>query len=350
MNTPPSLPQIESPHFVVLGAGAIGGYIGAWLTATGANVTLLGRAKTLNTVQTHGYTLTDLNERKQVLEPTHIRFSTDPQVLQLADVVLVTVKSRDTLQAAQLLQAHAQPNALVISFQNGVGNAAQLAKLLPHLNVIAGMVPFNVVTLPNGHLHCGTEGQLCVESHPALNVLRPLFANAGLSLQECEDFEKVQWGKLLLNLNNAVNALSDLPLKQELSQHAYRKCLALLMDETLQVLKKAKITPAKVSKLSPTLLPWVLRLPDFIFKRLASSMLKIDEQARSSMWEDLQHKRTTEVNELNGAVVTLAEQLGIHAPMNARMVQLIQETELSRLRGISGEALLHQLRSSLSTS
>jgi 2-dehydropantoate 2-reductase len=344
MNTTPSLPQIESPHFVVLGAGAIGGYIGAWLTATGANVTLLGRAKTLNTVQTHGYTLTDLNERKQVLEPTHIRFSTGPQVLQLADVVLVTVKSRDTLQAAQLLQTHAQPNALVISFQNGVGNAAQLAKLLPHLNVIAGMVPFNVVTLPNGHLHCGTEGQLCVESHPALNVLRPLFANAGLSLQECEDFEKVQWGKLLLNLNNAVNALSDLPLKQELSQHAYRKCLALLMDETLQVLNKAEITPAKVSKLSPTLLPWVLRLPDFIFKRLASSMLKIDEQARSSMWEDLQHKRTTEVNAINGAVVDLAQQLGIQAPLNARMVSLIQDAESGQLRGISGEVLLRQLQ------
>jgi 2-dehydropantoate 2-reductase len=179
--------------------------------------------------------------------------------------------------------------------------------------------------------------------------LLPLFVKAGLSLQVCENFEEVQWGKLLLNLNNAVNALSDLPLKQELSQHAYRKCLALLMSETLQVLKKAKITPAKVSKLSPVLLPLVLRLPDFIFKRLASSMLKIDEQARSSMWEDLQHKRATEVNELNGAVVRLAQQMGIHAPMNARMVQLIQEAELGKLRGISGEALLQQLRSTLST-
>ncbi len=350
MNTNPPFAPLGSPHIVVLGAGAIGGYIGAWLAATGANVTLLGRAKTLSTIQTHGYTLTDLNERKQVIEPKRIRFSTDPQVLQLADVVLVTVKSRDTLEAAHLLQAHAQPNVLVISFQNGVGNAAQLAKLLPHLNVIAGMVPFNVVTLPNGHLHCGTEGQLCVESHPALKVLLPLFVKAGLSLQECKNFEAVQWGKLLLNLNNAVNALSDLPLKQELSQHAYRKCLAMLMGETLQVLKKAKITPAKVSKLSPTLLPWVLSLPDFIFKRLASSMLKIDEQARSSMWEDLQHMRTTEVNELNGAVVKLAEQVGIHAPMNARMVQLIQDAERSKLRGISGEALLQQLQASLSTS
>jgi 2-dehydropantoate 2-reductase len=349
MNASPPLPPLGSPHLVVLGAGAVGGYIGGWLAATGANVSLLGRAKTLSTVQTHGYTLTDLNERKQVIQPTHIRFSTDPLVLQLADVVLVTVKSRDTLQAAQLLQAHAQPNAVVISFQNGVGNAALLSKLLPHLNVIAGMVPFNVVTLPNGHLHCGTEGQLCVQNHPALPALLPLFVKAGLSLQVCENFEEVQWGKLLLNLNNAVNALSDLPLKQELSQHAYRKCLALLMSETLQVLKKAKITPAKVSKLSPVLLPLVLRLPDFIFKRLASSMLKIDEQARSSMWEDLQHKRATEVNELNGAVVRLAQQMGIHAPMNARMVQLIQEAELGKLRGISGEALLQQLRSTLST-
>lgn len=346
MNTTTSLPARGTPHIVVLGAGAIGGYIGGWLAATGSDVSLLGRAKMLSTLQTHGYTLTDLHQRKIVLPASHLRFSTDPQILQLADVVLVTVKSRDTLQAAELLLTHAKPSAVVISFQNGVGNAAQLSKLLPHLNVIAGMVPFNVVTLPNGHLHCGTEGQLSIQQDTALTTLLPHFVKAGLPLQVCENFEEVLWGKLLLNLNNAVNALSDLPLKQELSQHAYRKCLALLMDETLQVLKLAKIKPAKVSKLPPALLPNVLRLPNFIFKRLASSMLKIDEQARSSMWEDLQRNRTTEVNAINGAVVELALQLGVKAPLNARMVALIEEAESGKLRGISGEALLRQLQSS----
>ena len=331
------------PHIVVLGAGSIGGYIGGWLSASGAKVTLLGRSKTLQTVEAHGLTLTDLHQREKVLKPEAIRFTTAPEVLQLADFVLVTVKSRDTETAAQLIQTHAKPNATVISFQNGVGNAEQLANHLPHLQVIAGMVPFNVVTLAEGHLHCGTEGDLSVQRHPCVDPLLPLFERAGLPLQQYDQFTEVQWGKLILNLNNAVNALSDLPLREELSQHAYRQCLAALIAETLLVLKIAGIKPAKVSKVSPALLPYILRLPNFVFKRLAASMLKIDEKARSSMWEDLQMKRTTEVKELNGAVVRLAQASGTTAPLNAKMVELIQLAEGGQLRGLSGKALLQKL-------
>jgi 2-dehydropantoate 2-reductase len=296
------------------------------------------------TVQTHGYTLTDLHGRRTTLHASKVHFVTDPEVLLLADYVLVTVKSGDTLSAASLLKIHAQPNATVVSFQNGVGNAELLAEQLPHLNVVAGMVPFNVVTLPKGHLHCGTEGLLCVQSNAALNSLIPLFDLAGLPLQQHQKFEQVQWGKLILNLNNAVNALSDLPLKQELSQRAYRKCLAMLIEETLQVLSQAGIKPAKVSKVSAKLLPHILKLPDFLFKRVAASMLKIDEQARSSMWEDLQRKRGTEVTELNGAVVQLAMSVGLKAPLNAQMVQLVQQAEIGQIQALSGEALLQKLK------
>lgn len=334
----------NSPHIVVLGAGAIGGYIGACLIHAGAKVTLFGRASARETLRSNGYTLTDLHQKHLQIAPDQIQFSIDPQALQLADVVLVTVKSRDTEDAIQLLQRHAKPHASIISFQNGVGNAEKLARSLPHLQVIAGMVPFNVVTLPHGHLHCGTEGTLCVARHETLKDLLPWFERAGLPLEQHTHFTEVQWGKLILNLNNAVNALSDLPLKQELSQRAYRQCLALLMDETLQVLKTAQIKPAKISKVSPALLPSVLRLPDVIFKRLAASMLKIDEQARSSMWEDLQRQRSTEVNELNGAVVKLANACGTSAPLNARMVALIQAAEIGPRQGMSGDALLRALR------
>lgn len=343
MNTPHHASN-NTPHIVVLGAGAIGGYIGGCLMGAGVHVSLLGRAGAKDTVQAHGYTLTDLHQRHLVIAPEKIQFSTDPKVLQLADIVLVTVKSRDTDAAIELLQTHAKPHATVISFQNGVGNAEKLAHHLPHLQVIAGMVPFNVVTLPKGHLHCGTEGTLSAARHAALNDMLPLFAQAGLPLVQYDNFSEVQWGKLILNLNNAVNALSDLPLKQELSQHAYRKCLALLIDETLGVLKKANIKPAKVSKVSPALLPTVLRLPNVIFTRLAASMLKMDAQARSSMWEDLQRHRPTEVNELNGAVLELAKSCGLGAPRNACVVELIQQAEQGQQRSMSGEALLQALK------
>jgi 2-dehydropantoate 2-reductase len=86
-----------------------------------------------------------------------------------------------------------------------------------------------------------------------------------------------------------------------------------------------------------------LRLPNFIFKRLAASMLQMDDKARSSMWEDLQHNRTTEVDDLNGAVVDLAKSLGSTAPRNARIVSLVHQAEQGKLRGILGEDLMHAL-------
>lgn len=343
MSNPTSTQESDAPQIIVLGAGSIGGYIGGWLTGTGAKVTLLGRQRALDAVQVHGYTLTDLHQRKLMLKPEQIQFVTDPSVLQLADLVLVTVKGKDTHTAADLILKHAKPNATVVSFQNGVDNAKKLAHRLPHLNVIAGMVPFNVVTLENGHLHCGTDGHLWAASHEAWAPFLPIFEQAGLAVTQAAKFEEVQWGKLILNLNNAVNALSNLPLKQELSDRAYRQCLACLMDETLHVLKLAGITPAKVSKVSPSLLPSVLRLPNFIFKRLAASMLQMDDKARSSMWEDLQHNRTTEVDDLNGAVVDLAKSLGSTAPCNARIVSLVRQAEQGKLQGILGKDLLHAL-------
>jgi 2-dehydropantoate 2-reductase len=162
-------------------------------------------------------------------------------------------------------------------------------------------------------------------------------------LLEHSDFAAVQWGKLLLNLNNPVNALSGLPLKAELSQRAYRRCLALLIDEARAVLRVAGIRPAKVARVGPGLLPTLLRLPDALFTRVAATMLRIDPQARSSMWEDLQAGRRTEVDYLNGAVVKLAQSLGLKAPANERLVALMRAAEAGTQPALSGTALWQAL-------
>ncbi len=323
----------------IFGAGSIGAYVGGCLLAAGQPVVLLGRQRMQERVDRWGLTLTDLNGGHQVLAPGHVRITTDPAALQGAELVLVTVKSADTEVAAQAIAAHAPPSAVVLSLQNGVGNGAVLRRLLPGRTVVGGMVPFNVVQLPEGRLHRGTFGDMVVEAAPAMARWLPVFAAAGLPLQPRADFEQVQWGKLLLNLNNPVNALSGLPLKAQLSQRAYRRCLALLMTEALGVLKAAGIRPAKVAKVGPALLPHLLRLPDAVFHRVAASMLSMDEQARSSMWEDLQAGRKTEVDYLNGAVVALAESLGLDACANSRAVSLIHAAEGDPGRAMSGPTL-----------
>ena len=95
-----------------------------------------------------------------------------------------------------------------------------------------------------------------------------------------------------------------------------------------------------MTRIAPRLLPLLLRLPDAIFKRLASAMLHIDEAARSSMWDDLQAGRKTEIDYLNGAVVLLAASLGRTAPCNSHMMQLIHAAESGAGKAWTGSELL----------
>jgi len=153
----------------------------------------------------------------------------------------------------------------------------------------------------------------------------------GLAVETHADIKAVQWGKLLINLNNALVALSGLPLASELADRRWRLILAGQIDEALAAMKASHIAPARIGGLRPGLLPKLLRLPDWLFKRLARRMLAIDPQARSSMWDDLQRGRPTEIGELQGAVLGLAQRTGTPAPVLKSVTALVRAAEAARL-------------------
>ncbi|KQV89988.1 2-dehydropantoate 2-reductase [Massilia sp. Root351] len=339
-------PLAPSPGAIaVFGAGSIGAYVGGALLGAGANVTLLGRARMRQRIAAHGLQLTDLHGRALRLDGARIPYTDDAAALAGAALILVTVKSADTAAAAEAIRVHAGPGALVLSLQNGVGNADTLRRILPGWTVLGGMVPFNVVQMPDGRLHRGTAGELMAEASPALQPWLAAFAAAQLPVTECADFASIQWGKLLINLNNSVNALSGVPLVQQLRQRGYRRSLALMVDEGRAVLARAGIKPAKVVSVGPRAFSLILRLPDALFTRVAASMLKIDPEARSSMWEDLQAGRKTEVHYLNGAITALAASLGMDAPVNRRMTELVTAAEEGK-QGTLGAADMFKILSS----
>jgi 2-dehydropantoate 2-reductase len=325
----------------VYGAGGIGCYVGGRLAATGTPVTFVGRPRMAREVAEHGLRLTDYLGAD--LRVDDVRFETTPAGAADADLVLVTVKSAATPGAADELAAVLKPGAAVVSFQNGIRNGEELRTRLPDQVVLTGMVPFNVLNRGGGAFHQGTEGKLDVQRDPALAPYAEAFERAGLPLTQHDDILPVQWSKLLLNLNNPINALSDLPLRDELSQRAYRRCLAAAQAEALGLLDAAGIRPAQLLAVPMHRFPAVLRLPDFLFRRLASKVLAVDPLARTSMWEDLEAGRPTEIDYLNGEVVRLASSLGKDAPVNRTLVELIRTAETDR-RSWSGPELLRELQ------
>jgi 2-dehydropantoate 2-reductase len=234
---------------------------------------------------------------------------------------------------AGLIAEHASSGATVVSLQNGVGNVdVLLARLGGMARVVAGMVPFNVVqTLTEGQaprFHRGTSGTILVSS--GVSDLRRQLAVAGVPVAEHADMAAVLWGKLLLNLNNALNALAGMPLAAELADKRWRRLLAAEIEEGLAVLKAAGIHPARIEGVPPGAVPRILRLPDWLFRRVARRMLAIDLEARSSMWEDLERRRPTEIDHLQGAILVLAAKLRVRVPLTQRIVRLVKEAEAAR--------------------
>lgn len=316
----------------IAGAGSIGCYVGGSLALAGRRVILLARPRIGDVVRKDGLRVTDLDGRDRCVSPEALSAAADPAAaLRDAEVILVTVKSGETHEMAALIAAYARPDAVVVSLQNGVDNADRLRAGLAGQQVLAGMVPFNVVQSPDGEslrVHRASEGKVMIEDGVA--GLAELLAVEGLTVETHCDMTAVLWGKLLMNLNNALVALSNLPLATELADRRWRLILAGQIGEALAAMKACGIKPARIAGLPPALMPKMLRLPDWLFRRLARRMLAIDPEARSSMWDDLQRGRPTEIGELQGAVLGLAEKAGVLAPVTARVAALVREAEWQR--------------------
>lgn len=312
-------------QFIVVGAGAIGCYIGGRLAAGGRKVTLVGRPRGIEAIAASGLTVTDLDGFRAHVAPHRMQLATSlAQVRMTAhDVVLLCVKGGATEAAALQIAACCPAGTSVVSLQNGVDNVARITAIALAMKPLAGMVACNVVMPSAIHVHRATDGLVYLARNTSTLEMALLMDACGLKTVLAADMRPVQWGKLLLNLNNPVNALSDLPLRSQLMDRDYRRVLAALQREALAAMRAAGIRPARVGAAPPSLLPFVLALPNWLFKALAARMLRMDESARSSMWDDLRQGRVTEIDDLCGAVVRLGAQHGVATPRNAAMCKLI---------------------------
>jgi 2-dehydropantoate 2-reductase len=190
------------------------------------------------------------------------------------------------------------------------------------------------------------RGRLALQAapdHAQARALLDALARAGLAALTYADLQPVLWGKLLLNLNNPINALSGLPIRAQMAQRGYRRVLAACLREALVVLARAGITPRVDAPLPPGTLPRLLELPDWLFTIVARPMLAIDPDAVTSMQIDLRRGHPTEIDALNGEIVRLGQAVKVEAPLNARIVEAIQAAEGGRAPSLTAEELQRTL-------
>lgn len=313
-------------RIVIFGAGSIGCHVGLTWLAAGMDIRFVGRPSVVQAAADEGACV-EGDGTSRVFAPIELAFSDAPEALADADIIALCVKTTDDIEAAREIAAHARPGTIILSLQNGVDNGLRLQPLLPGMTIIEGMVPYNVVRPTPTHVRKTSAGHIMIARNAVLEAaLSPLKATRS-PVEFVDNMRAVKWSKLLLNLNNPLNALSGLTLHEQLSDCAWRRLLATLQSECLEVMNAEEIEPAKLGPLPPWLIPYFLVTPDWFFNRTGLRLQKITRDARSSMADDFAAGRRSEIDFLNGTVTEHGRRHGVPCPANETVVDLVRQAE-----------------------
>ncbi len=295
----------------IVGAGAMGSLFGAMLAQTGNEVWLYDIWDAhVTAINRDGLQI----EKEDQVRIVQLRATTDPDQIGTADLTIIFVKSTQTRSAAATAGRIAGADGGVMTLQNGMGNADLIAENIPADRILAGTTSHGATMLGAGHIrHAGT-GPTTIGSWAATGQGRrraedvAAFLNqAGIIAEAVEDVYSVVWNKLLINIGiNAITALSGIKNGQILDLDVTRRLSRLAVEEAIAVARALGINIKEDAV-------------DIVF-----NVSQATAANRSSMGQDVDNKRQTEIAAINGYVVREAERLGLDAPINFALTALIE--------------------------
>ena len=297
-------------RFVIFGAGAIGGAVGARLHQSGHAVTLIARGPHLEAIRRNGLSFVTPVERvvlplPVVADPAGVPWMGD-------EVVLLATKSQDTLGALTALRDAAGSAVPVACLQNGVENERVALRLMDE-------VYGAVVMLPAAHLEAGTieaygadtTGHIDIGRYPdgvdaRCEEISAALAASRLDSHPVADVMRLKYAKLLLNLTNAVGALfADSDRRRELS-------------EQVKAEGRAVLDAAGVSYVAQEITDIESR-----WRRWGVRDIEGRSRAGSSTWQSLARGTgALETDYLNGEIVLQGRLHGVPTPLNERLCQV----------------------------
>lgn len=292
-------------RIAVMGAGAVGCYYGAMLARAGHAVTLIGRAQHVDAVRRDGLFLDTQSFQAHV----PMEASTEAIAVRGAKLVLCCVKSTDTDRAAAEIAPHLEPDALVLSLQNGVDNAERLKRVLRQ-QVAPAVVYVAAEMAGPGHVRHHGRGELVIGPSAASHEIAALFAGAGVPLQISDNVAGALWAKLILNCAyNALSAIAQVPYGRLVQGEGVEAVMRDVVQECLAVAQGSGVSvPGDV---------WEA------VQRIAHTM----PSQLSSTAQDLARGKRSEIDHLNGYVLQKGDALGIATPVNRVLHTLVKLLE-----------------------
>jgi 2-dehydropantoate 2-reductase len=299
------------PRIAVVGAGAVGGYFGGMLARAGAQVAFIGRPAFVDAVRENGLFLDTVQFREHV----KVQASTDLTTAHDAGIILFCVKTTDSTETARALAKVLSNDAVIVSMQNGVDNAEQIAaasglKAWPAAVYVAASVP-----APGTVKHVGRGDLVLGPQNEITQRVATVFNHANVPCRISENLAGELWTKLVWNCAlNALSALGKVTYGEILASPDARQLLETTVYEVLAVAKASGIQPAGLE--DP--------------KAALAGAYKVAEQiaaTRSSTAQDMMRNKKTEIDSLNGFIVRRGRELNIPVPVNHALFTLVKLAE-----------------------
>ena len=295
----------------VVGAGAMGSLFGAMLAEAGNEVWLYDVwVEHVKTINKDGLRI----EREGQTRTLSIEATTDPEQIGQAELVIIFVKSTHTASAAETARKLAGSDGAVMTLQNGMGNADILSEVIDPERVLAGTTSHGATLLGPGSIRHAGVGATTIgawaETEPGRERARKLsdfFTKIGIETEAVDDVRSVLWNKLLINIGiNAITALTtikngqilDLEITRELSRNAVEEAMKIAGQMNIKVREDAV---------------------EHVYAVAEATAVN-----RSSMGQDVDNKRQTEIGTINGFIVRQAKRLGMQAPVNETLTALVE--------------------------
>lgn len=289
----------------ILGAGAIGCFYGGMLARAGREVALIGRAVHIDAIRCGGLRMQTQSFDEQV----PVSAFTDAAAVADSKLVLCCVKSNDTLQAAKDMAPHLDPDAIVLSLQNGYDNAERLQKSLGRL-VYPAVVYVATEMAGPGHLRHHGRGELVIGQFAGSSEVVAEFALAGVPVSVSDNVAGQLWAKLIINCAyNGLSAITQMPYGQIVAGDGMREVIDDVVNECLEVAKADGVS-----------------VQNDIRSAVAGIAQSMATQI-SSTAHDVARGRLSEIDYINGYVVRRAAIHGIRTPANRTILALVKLLE-----------------------
>jgi len=293
----------------VMGAGAVGAYLGSRLAKAGAGVHLIARGKHLEVLHQSGLT---------VISPTgtetiHIAATEDPMTIGPVDYVIFGVKSYDTEAAAAQLKPLLTPRTAVVSIQNGIDNEAKIANAIGGDHVVAAAAYILAALEAPGVVRSGPCRLVIGEVQPGppsprVTDLVDLFGQAGVQAFGVDDVRVAKWEKyVLLVAFSAVSAATQLPLGDIRRSPAAVAMLRAIMQEAWNIARMLGVP-----------------LADDLVERQHGLVLAQADSEGTSLRHDLLNGRRMEVEALQGTIIRLGRRTGVPTPWTEAAYSILE--------------------------